>query len=247
LPKPKSTSLAFHVEALQVKVMNWKTKLLAIAGLIIVLLSIVAICGDIVAFAYPVRVACVGDSITERSTYTEHLREKLGTSYEVQNFGVSGSTVSNDSKIPYMNQTQYQKALDYDPDIVIIMLGTNDANPSIAYSEDNFSSDYTNLVNSFQQLNGDQQILIVKSPPIFTNGSAYNNTLLTEDVLPQIDNVANQMGLPTVDMYNTFGNHSEYFADGVHPTDQGADIIASTVYNAITTDSQDNSGFNGIG
>jgi lysophospholipase L1-like esterase len=42
------------------------------------------------------------------------------------------------------------------------------------------------------------------------------------------------MNLFTVDMYNALLNHSEYFADGVHPTREGAAVIAANIYDAIT-------------
>ena len=42
------------------------------------------------------------------------------------------------------------------------------------------------------------------------------------------------MKLPTVDMYSAFGNHSDYFMDGVHPDSAGASLIAFHVYDAIT-------------
>jgi lysophospholipase L1-like esterase len=114
------------------------------------------------------------------------------------------------------------------------MLGTNDANPEIAQNETNFETDYSQLVSAFQQLEGRQLIWIVKSPPIFTHNSSYNNTFLTTTVLPEIENLADQMNLPTVDMYNALLNHSEYFADGVHPTREGAAVIAANLYDTIT-------------
>ena len=48
----------------------------------------------------PLRVACIGDSITEGSGYPDNLRMLLGTNYTVGNFGVSGSTVSLKSVNP---------------------------------------------------------------------------------------------------------------------------------------------------
>ncbi len=131
-------------------------------------------------------------------------------------------------------RSNLQQALDFEPDIIVIMLGTNDANPEIAPNETDFETDYSQLVSAFQQLEGRQLIWIVKSPPIFTHNSSYNNTILTTTLLPEIDNLADQMNLPTVDMYNTLLNHSEYFADGVHPTREGAAIIAANLYDTIT-------------
>lgn len=215
-----------------------KTTKLSAIGLVIILilLGFVASCLAIadVAVATPIRVACIGDSITERSGYTIKLRSMLGSNYSVENFGVSGSTISLDSKLPYMNQVKFLQAKTFDPDVVIIMLGTNDANPEISPNEDNIESDYSTLINAFQQLDGRQLIWLVKSPPIFASNSNYNNTYLSSVVIPHIDSLAERMNLPIIDIYNVLSTYPDYFADGVHPTNDGAAIIASHIYDAIT-------------
>jgi lysophospholipase L1-like esterase len=196
--------------------------------------------------ATTIRVALVGDSITEGSDYPSKLQAALGPYYIVRNFGVSGSAVSIDSSRPYMNQTAFKLAKSFKPEIVVIMLGTNDANPETTPSEDGFEVDYSLLVNEFRQLDGEQLIWVVKSPPIFSNNSAYSNTILSQRVIPQIDTVAKQMSLPTIDVYSLLLSYPEYFSDGVHPNYDGASFIASTVYEAITSPdgSPDKSNFN---
>ena len=77
-----------------------------------------------------IHVACVGDSITNGTEYPSDLWMKLGANYTVGNFGVGGATVSLDSDKPYMNQTDFQSAKQFLPNIVVIMLGTNDAIPT---------------------------------------------------------------------------------------------------------------------
>jgi lysophospholipase L1-like esterase len=181
----------------------------------------------------PVRVACVGDSITKGSGYPAKLQLLLGSNYLVGNFGVAGSTVSLNSTNPYMNQTEFQKAEEFNPNYVVIMLGTNDARTDINESNETFVADYTQLVSSFENLDCNPQIFAVDSPPMFTDNPNYNNTYLANNVIPQIDNVANNLNLPTVDVYNAFGNHSDYFMDGVHPNTEGANLIAFEVDNAI--------------
>jgi lysophospholipase L1-like esterase len=218
------------------KKLNKGLKLQAIGVLLMVVLSGIAIFSlvEIAVEGHPIRVACIGDSITYGSGYPSKLHDLLGSNYTVANFGVSGSTISTHSNMSYMDQPQFQQALDYHPDIVVIMLGTNDANSNIAQDGGSFENDYSQLVNSFQALSGEQLIWVVKSPPIFTANSNYNNTYLANNIFPKIDDLANQKSLPTVDMYNAFGNHSDYFMDGVHPDDDGASLIASHVYDAIT-------------
>jgi lysophospholipase L1-like esterase len=182
-----------------------------------------------------IRVACVGDSITQGSGYPSKLQELLGSNYTVGNFGVSGSTVSLNSSLPYMKQAAFFNAENFNPDIVLIMLGTNDANSEIAYNEDNFEADYIQLVTSFEGLTSTPQIWVIKSPPIFSVDSNYSNTYLTSTIFPQIDELTTQMNLPTMNMYSVLENHSEYFFDGVHPNTDGANLIASNIYNSITS------------
>jgi acyl-CoA thioesterase I len=182
---------------------------------------------------YPIRVACVGDSITERSGYTEKLASMLGSNYSVGNFGVSGTTVTLESETPYMMESKFRSAESFQPEIVVIMLGTNDAREDYSKYQESFEEEYSELISSFQHLSSKPGIVLVRSPPIFNNNLFLNGTTLSDSVIPHIDHVANNLNLPVVDVYDAFGDHSEYTADGVHPTNEGADIIASEVYNSI--------------
>jgi lysophospholipase L1-like esterase len=182
----------------------------------------------------PLRVACIGDSITEGSGYPNNLQMLLGTNYAVGNFGVSGSTVSLKSGKPYMNQTAFQKAKAFQPDIVIIMLGTNDANPAAYQYLESTAYDYKQLIAEFQALPGSQEVWLVQPPPIFNNGPGPNNTNLVQGVIPTIRQVATDLNLSTIDVYTAMANYPEYFPDGVHPDNEGAKVIATNVYEAIT-------------
>jgi lysophospholipase L1-like esterase len=180
-----------------------------------------------------IRVACVGDSITNGTEYPGDLWMMLGTNYTVGNFGVGGATVSLQSDKPYMDQTDFQSAKQFKPNIVIIMLGTNDAYPSRQQSLSNFSSDYKKLVASFQTLSTKPKIFLVLPPPIFNVALGPNNTFLVHNVIPQIKQVASDLRLPTIDVYSPLVNHPSYFWDGVHPNSDGAKIIAAQIYDAI--------------
>lgn len=119
--------------------------------------------------AETVRVACVGDSITESSEYPSDLWMMLGAGYVGGNFGAGGSAVSLKFEKPYMNQTAFQKATEFQPDIVVIMLGTNDAIPAAYEHIDDFVGDYEKLIAAFQTLASKPRILLVKPPPIFSD------------------------------------------------------------------------------
>ena len=176
------------------------------------------------------RVACIGDSITELSTYPHHLQTMLGTNYLVKEFGVTGSTVLTNSVTPYIDQEEFQTAKEFLPNIVVILLGTNDAREDHYQSIDNFVADYEQLVREVQALESKPKIFLVKPPPIFDN-EYLRNTNLLEGIIPRIEQVANELSLTTIDVYTPLANHPEYFmADGIHPNDEGATLIASEIY-----------------
>ena len=207
-----------------------RTKVLAVcvAAIIISLALIVVFSG-----AGATRVACLGDSITQFSTYPDELQTLLGTSYNVKEFGVSGSTVLINSFTPYLDQREFQKAKEFLPDIVIILLGTNDARADYYHSIDNFVADYEQLVRDVQALESKPKIFLVTPPPLFENNLHLSNANLLEGVIPSIKQVAEDLGLTIIDVYTPLSGHPEYFPDGVHPNNDGASIIASEIYKAI--------------
>ena len=222
--------------------MKRPTKLFAIVTAIVFLVSLLAVfeitnsqnMTPSTTFNYdPIRVACVGDSITAISGYPSELQSLLGPKYTVENFGVSGSTVSLHSWKPYMHQPEFQNALAFDPDIVIIMLGTNDDLMALHQYNESFEDDYVKLITSFQQIQNNPDILIAKSPPIFSNRTDLSPTYLTDTIIPKTENMAAKMNLPVIDVYSAFENQTDYFVDGVHPNSQGASVIASEVYNTL--------------
>jgi lysophospholipase L1-like esterase len=184
----------------------------------------------------PIRVACIGDSITHGSEYPSDLAMLLGLNYSLENFGVSGATVRLDSNKPYMNQTAFQNAIEFEPKIVIIMLGTNDANPDLKQNTSNFKDDYITLIRAFQSLESKPKVLIALPPPVFNNSIGFSPEIFSQNIVPDIELVANMTKLPMIEVYSSFLGHPQYFIDGVHPTDEGAKIIANITYNMIISD-----------
>ena len=95
--------------------------------------------GETADAAAKIKVACVGDSLTEGYTstgansgkkgpnaYPARLQSLLGSGYEVKNFGETGAFLMEGTSNPYKSGTEYEQSKAYNADIVIIMLGTND-------------------------------------------------------------------------------------------------------------------------
>jgi lysophospholipase L1-like esterase len=175
------------------------------------------------------KIACIGDSITELSGYPEQAKQKLGDSYIVGNFGACGTTVSLDSESPYMQSRAYASAKSFQPDAAIVMLGTNDANPS--FSGSRFMADYLTLLNALKQYSSGLKIWVVKPPHVFDE-TWLSGHIMSLEVIPSITEVAKQANLPLIDVYSVTDNPDLFF-DGVHPNEVGAQIIADVICQAI--------------
>ena len=182
-----------------------------------------------------IRVACVGDSITEVSGYPTYLQTELGSKYIVGNFGVCGSTALRGVYSSYIDQIEFIKAKEFTSDIVILMLGTNDASPDFYQSIGFFQADYKELIKEFLNQEFKPEIWLAKPPPIINNSFELYNENLVKGIIPCIEKVAKEIGLPIIDVYAALENHREYFfEDGVHPNLKGAKVIAQEVKKAIT-------------
>jgi lysophospholipase L1-like esterase len=178
----------------------------------------------------PIRVACIGDSITRGNEYTVDLWSMLGANYTVGDFGIGGATVNSEVETGYINETAFQVAKDYQPDIVIIMLGTNDANPDINQTTGSFIADFTAIITAFQELDSKPQIYLVLPPPIYENVGPLTDAVLTQKVIPAIEQLAEQLDLPLIDVHTPLLGHEDFFIDGIHPKVSGAIVIAQTIF-----------------
>jgi acyl-CoA thioesterase-1 len=213
-----------------------KRILIVSATILVVALSLTVVFSEILASngvnANLTRVACLGDSITELG-YPEDLQGLLGNSSVVGNFGVTASTVNWYGSKPYIFEQRFRDARNFGPTAVVIMLGTNDARANLYDGIVNFTMYYERLINWTQRWNGTEQIFLVIPPPIFNNTIDLNGTFYAEEVIPRIQQVARETGLPIIDVYTPMLNHPEYFLDGVHPNPEGAQVIANLIYKAI--------------
>ncbi len=214
--------------------MNKKAKLLAIGAFILIAAVAGAFLVQMVQKQQsPIRIACVGDSLTEGSDYPNELWMLLGSNYTVGTFGKGGTTVSLDAPTPYLQQAAFQEAKDFHPDIVVIMLGTNDALPAFQIYNAFFVDDYLRIITELQALQSKPQIWIVLPPPIFHNGTGLSTEFFSQNIIPKIQEAANQTNLPTINVYAALNSRPDCFPDGVHPNTEGSKLIAQEVYKAL--------------
>ena len=86
--------------------------------------------------------------------------------HEIVNFGVSGRTALKKGDYPYWVEPKYKEARDYQPDIVIIMFGTNDCK-TFQWNETDFAADYTEMIGSFLNLDSKPTVYVMVPPPLY--------------------------------------------------------------------------------
>ncbi len=195
----------------------------------------------------PIKVACVGNSITygytlpdrEKECYPTQLQQMLGSDYIVGNFGKSGATLLNKGHRPYTQQEEYRKAIEFAGDIVVIHLGVNDTDPrNWPHYRDQFIPDYIALINSFRQANPDCRILIARLTPITDRHPRFESGTRDwrDQIQRAIETVAQYTGVQLIDFHEPLYNYPHIMHDAIHPTAEGATILARTVYSGITGD-----------
>lgn len=101
----------------------------------IVVLSAVALA--LLLSSCAVKVACVGDSITEgaglkkqsETGYPVVLNQLLGKHYQVMNLGRSATTMQKNGDFPYWICKEFTDVFVYKPQVIVIKMGTNDTKP----------------------------------------------------------------------------------------------------------------------
>ena len=194
-----------------------------------------------------IKVACVGDSVTygfgiknrAKFNYPSVLQTLLGDEYCVNNYGYSGRTVSTKADRPYMDEKLYRQSLDFRPDIVVLMLGSNDSKP-FNWDREQFISDYRAIVESYRALDSQPQIYIVIPTPVYpVDGEVkyhINGDVIQDEIVPLTRQLAQELTLPVIDMNTPFLERPDLFSDGCHPNQDGAQLYAHIVQRAIKTD-----------
>lgn len=195
----------------------------------------------------PVKVACVGNSVTfgyllpdrEQESYPAQLQRLLGEDYEVRNFGRSGATLLRHGHRPYDQMEECQEALRFAGDKVIIHLGLNDTDPrNWPNYRDEFVRDYLALIAAFREANPTCEVWICRLTPISHRHHRFKSG--TRDwfwqIQQKIEEVARLSGAGLIDLHSALYDRPDLLPDALHPTAEGAALLARSVYGHLTGD-----------
>ncbi|SHO63894.1 GDSL-type esterase/lipase family protein [Algoriphagus zhangzhouensis] len=188
----------------------------------------------------PIKIACVGNSITQGpgrdnpDSYPLQLQAILGDTYEVVNFGMGGRTLLRKGDYPYWNETLFQDAKDFRPDILVIMLGTNDSKPQNWAHKADFRKDYLDMIAEFKEyMPADGKVYVVMPVPVTKDNFGITADVMNNEQRMMIIDIAQSSGSRLVDLYTPLMDRADLLPDGVHPNTEGLGIMASTLARAI--------------
>jgi alpha-L-fucosidase 2 len=187
-----------------------------------------------------IRVACIGDSITEgagladqsRTSYPVYLNAMLGKHYAVLNSGRGGTTLQKKGDFSYWTTKEFANTFAFNPEVIVIKLGTNDTKPQ-NWNPGAFEEDYQALIDTLKTLSAAPKLYLCLPVPVYRTEWGINDSTLVQGVLPLIRKMALKNKLELIDLNQGLANRPEMFPDYIHPNERGTNKIACIVAKSI--------------
>lgn len=178
------------------------------------------------------RIACVGDSITygegagrpRTEGYPAVLQQMLGISCDVRNFAYSGATIHS------FPDNLWQDLLFWEPHVVVVLLGTNDARTDFRSNRNAYIQRYMERIAELRQLSSKPEIYVCI--PICSRNDLINR-VISQQVAPAAREIARVSGSGLIDLYRPFNRMSGFLADDLHPSVEGHRLMAAEIYRVI--------------
>jgi len=200
-------------------------------------------------FATPKRsvILCLGDSITESEwgNYPAHLDKLFIRSKSPSNAISQGKPGSTSGEyLRFFSKADLLKK--YDPNAIVIMLGTNDVRvdynntPTAKYKEN--MSKIIEKIRAYEKIKGKEiDIYICTIPPIFTvdlhTFTKESARRVEEEIVPAIKELVAKHDLQLIDLNIVFKRHRDLLP-GIHPSPGGYYKMAKVIYNRLRRDSR---------
>ena len=137
----------------------------------------------------------------------------------------------------------------FDPDIVVIKLGTNDSKPQNWKYAAEFKQDLQQMITTLCPALGQSakkrkkskkaqpvrpKIYLCTPIPAFKSSWNINDAVITNEIIPIQKEVAQEYGLQLIDLHTLFANDGDKMQeDGIHPDGKGVRRIADIVAEAL--------------
>lgn len=183
-----------------------------------------------------IRVACIGNSITHGSGidmmdekgYPAQLQRLLGNGYLVKNYGVGARCMMSTSDHPYMNEQAWRDAKAFQPQVVVIKLGTNDSK-DFQWNQSQYERDYQAMIDTLCSLPSKPAIYLCTPVKAFRDKWGITDSVIVNGVIPSIQKIARKNKLTLIDLHAVITDPKDMTADMIHPNEKGAGKMAGRI------------------
>jgi len=188
-----------------------------------------------------IKIACIGDSLTygafldnpEANGYPGILNSLFGSRFTVKNFGVKGAGILHDVDKPFILQQEFMESIKFGPDLILIMLGTNDALLSNKFKLTNqFYEDYNYLIGKYKRHLKKAKIVIIEPPKVNQNKWNIDNGLIEDFINPNIEEICKKNDIMCIQP-PILKENIHYLSDGVHLNNKGTTSFVKHIHSKI--------------
>ena len=207
----------------------------------------------------PIKIACVGDSLTygfgassASHNYPSNLQNLLGGDFVVRDYGVDGVTAQKEPHTregSYWDKKFYKKSHDFLPDVVLIMLGTNDSKEP-NWNSKKFEADLRDLVRSYKILDSRPDVYLMAPPRALPTKQCKMMKVEREVIHMKIPEIMQQISLEEkthlirlTDIFVYEPEHPDtiykktdaryWTYDGIHPNDSGYARLSQKIFKGL--------------
>ena len=136
------------------------------------------------------------------------------------------------SDYPYMQELAWRDAKAFNPDIVVIKLGTNDSK-DYQWNQQQYERDYQLMIDTLRSLPSRPVVYLCNPVKAFSDKWGITDSIIVNGVIPSIQKIAKKNKLTVIDMYHVITDSKEMTGDMIHPNDKGAARMAQTIAEII--------------
>lgn len=185
--------------------------------------------------AQAIDIALLGDSITAGGSgvnYGVFLEDMLGEGYQVVNYGVGGACLTQRCQHAIWNTWALPALLNTEPQIVVVMLGTNDAGGTSDEVFADYETDLIAMVESLQCIDPQPQVILASPPPMVALSQQADDRIANA-IIPAIERIAETYDLRVIDVYNLVDDYPANYPDELHPNEDGHKTLAVIFYDVL--------------
>ena len=139
-----------------------------------------------------------------------------------------------------MKELAWEDALAFNPNVVVIKLGTNDSKPYNWVHKADFEKDLQQMIDALKALPSRPKIYLCTPIPAFKPSWDISEEVITGEIIPLLEKAVKKNNLAgLIDLHTPFeGQEALLNEDGIHPTQAGARKMAEIIAKAIDPDVQ---------